>query len=190
MKNLSKKLFAVTLALVLTLATGMAVMAAPSPVSGVTSATPGVTVSACSVAAPTVSSVADILTAAGLNTATTSIYAFDLTGTLTNGSVTVNVPGVTTSSKVAALRYVNGAWTKEAATAGNGTVTITGLTSLSPFAIAVDNGTKSSASTSTSSSSSTTTSAKTGESMMVTVVAALAMVAAFGACVTFRRKRA
>lgn len=47
--------------------------------------------------------------------------------------VTVQVAGVKASTSIVVLHYVNGAWKVEKSSTGDGTVTIYGLTSCSPF---------------------------------------------------------
>lgn len=47
--------------------------------------------------------------------------------------VTVQVAGVKASTSIVVLHYVNGAWKVESSSTGDGTVTIYGLTSCSPF---------------------------------------------------------
>lgn len=48
-------------------------------------------------------------------------------------TVTVQVAGVKASTSIVVLHYVNGAWKVENSSTGDGTVTIYGLTSCSPF---------------------------------------------------------
>lgn len=48
-------------------------------------------------------------------------------------TVTVQVAGVKASTSIVVLHYVNGAWKVESSSTGDGTVTIYGLTSCSPF---------------------------------------------------------
>ncbi len=96
-------------------------------------------------------------------------------------TLTVKVTGVTENSKVAVLRYTNGAWEDVNAVAGNGTVTFT-VNSLSPFAFIVD--------ANTAKNAGSTTSPATGEANTMTWVAIVAVAAAAGMVVTYRRKRA
>lgn len=91
-------------------------------------------------------------------------------------TVTFKVPGVLSTTKVAVLHYVDGAWQVEPSEAGNGTITAT-FDSLSPVAFVVDKNT----------SSSAMTSPETGENSAVPVVGAVVIVAAVGA-VVLRKK--
>ena len=174
---MKKRIMALVSAVVLTLAMGTTALAAGSNGAGVTTSDPEVTVAATTEAAPvlTDAAVSSILTAAGLTPANcTVLTTFELTGTVKD-PVVLNVAAVTASTKLVVLHKVNGAWTKENATAGNGTVTITGLTSYSPFAIVVDKTTVSS------------TSPKTGEASTVAVVSLVALLACSAAF--FARKK-
>ncbi len=102
------------------------------------------------------------------------------------------VPGVTTSSRVIVLHYINGSWQKESPALGKGTVTVT-FSSLSPVAIYVDNDT---AANGTSGTGTGTTdgsagrSPKTGEAPVMAVVVVVAALAAAGMTVSTRRKQA
>ncbi len=96
-------------------------------------------------------------------------------------TITVKVTGVTESSTVAVLHYTNGAWEDVKATAGNGTITFT-VNSLSPFAFIVD--------ANTAKNVGSTTSPATGEANTMTWVAIVAVAAAAGMVVTYRKKRA
>lgn len=96
-------------------------------------------------------------------------------------TITVKVTGVTESSTVAVLHYTNGAWEDVKATAGNGTVTFT-VNSLSPFAFIVD--------ANTAKNAGSTTSPATGEANTMVWVAIVAVAAAAGMVVTYRKKRA
>ena len=102
----------------------------------------------------------------------------NVTFTLT---ITVKVTGVTETSTVAVLHYTNGAWEDVKATAGNGTVTFT-VNSLSPFAFIVD--------ANTAKNAGSTTSPATGEANTMVWVAIVAVAAAAGMVVTYRKKRA
>ena len=121
-------------------------------------------------------------------------------------TITAKVPGVTEDSTVFVLHYTNGAWENVNAVAGNGTVTFT-VNSLSPFAFIVDaktasstgstvnGGSNGSATTGTGSSSASgsntsATSPATGEANTMAWVAIVAVAAAAGMVVTYRRKRA
>lgn len=100
----------------------------------------------------------------------TSLVEFPLT-------ITFKVPGVLSTTKVAVLHYVDGAWQVEPSKAGNGTITAT-FDSLSPVAFVVDKNT----------SSSAVTSPETGENTAVPAVGAVVIVAVLGAAVL--RKKA
>lgn len=92
-------------------------------------------------------------------------------------TITFKVPGVLSTTKVAVLHYVDGAWQVEPSKAGNGTITAT-FDSLSPVAFVVDKNT----------SSSAVTSPETGENTAVPAVGAVVIVAVLGAAVL--RKKA
>ena len=96
-------------------------------------------------------------------------------------TITVKVTGVTEASKVAVLRYTNGKWEDVNAVAGNGTITFT-VNSLSPFAFIVD--------ANTAKNVGSTTSPATGEANTMVWVAIVAVAAAAGMVVTYRKKRA
>lgn len=96
-------------------------------------------------------------------------------------TITVKVTGVTEASKVAVLHYTNGKWEDVNAVAGNGTVTFT-VNSLSPFAFIVD--------ANTAKNAGSTTSPATGEANTMVWVAIVAVAAAAGMVVTYRKKRA
>ena len=105
--------------------------------------------------------------------------------------VTLNVDGVTASSKVIVLHYVNGAWQQETAVAGNGTVTVT-FNSLSPVAIYVEaNGAATAGNGSANGSANgAKVSPKTGAAPTMTFVVAIAAAAVAGMCVTAKKKNA
>lgn len=96
-------------------------------------------------------------------------------------TITVKVTGVTEASKVAVLHYTNGKWEDVNAVAGNGTITFT-VNSLSPFAFIVD--------ANTAKNAGSTTSPATGEANTMAWVAIVAVAAAAGMVVTYRKKRA
>ena len=96
-------------------------------------------------------------------------------------TLTVKVTGVTKDSKVAVLHYTNGKWEDVNATAGDGTITFT-VNSLSPFAFIVD--------ANTAKNAGSTTSPATGEANTMVWVAIVAVAAAAGMVVTYRKKRA
>lgn len=101
-------------------------------------------------------------------------------GTVFPVTIRFNVPGVTTSTKVAVLHYdtEKKAWEVVDSKAGQGTITAT-FNSLSPVAFVVDKST-----------SASTTSPQTGEHSMVVLFGAVAVVAACGAVGLSRKKRA
>lgn len=96
-------------------------------------------------------------------------------------TITVKVTGVTETSTVAVLHYTNGKWEDVNAVAGNGTITFT-VNSLSPFAFIVD--------ANTAKNVGSTTSPATGEANTMVWVAIVAVAAAAGMVVTYRKKRA
>ena len=184
-----KKVVALLLAGVLTLGASMTAFAAPSP-SGNTS---NATITATSDQGNVIVSqdykteaekkAAQDLAAAPIDTLTSvvgadeakdmslvSVMDVSIQGTVTFPvTITFNVPGVTTSSKVTVLHYVNGQWQKE-----------------SPVAIYVDKTTAANAGNTTSNGKAP----KTGEAPVMGVVAAVAAMAALGMAVTVRRKEA
>lgn len=96
-------------------------------------------------------------------------------------TVTFNVPGVTSSTKVALLHYTGGAWKADVTDvkAGNGTITGT-FSGFSPVAIVVDK----------SAADSTVKSPKTGETTMPIVMMAIGVLAVGGVYVMSRKSRA
>lgn len=98
-------------------------------------------------------------------------------------TLTVKITGVTKDSTVAVLHYnaETKTWEDVNATAGDGTITFT-VNSLSPFAFIVD--------ANTAKNAGSTTSPATGEANTMTWVAIVAVAAAAGMVVTYRRKRA
>lgn len=96
-------------------------------------------------------------------------------------TVTFNVPGVTSSTKVALLHYTGGAWKADVTDvkAGNGTITGT-FSSFSPVAIVVDK----------SAADSSVKSPKTGETTMPIVMMAIGVLAVGGVYVMSRKSRA
>lgn len=101
-------------------------------------------------------------------------------GTVFPATIRFNVPGVTTTTKVAVLHYdtEKEAWEVVKSEAGQGTIAAT-FTSLSPVAFVMDKST-----------SASTTSPQTGEHSMVVLFGAVAVVAACGAVGLSRKKRA
>lgn len=192
-----KKLIAGLVGVITCLTLGMSVLAAPSPTStGLVRTGSGVDKNGNSV---------EIVVSA----ATQSVATADLPSLLGSGyvngmtvvdvkdvsvvgdasliqwpvTITFNVAGVTSSSKIAVLHYVDGAWKSVSCSAGEGTITAT-FDSLSPVAFIVDTATSSVSAT----SGSSTTSPKTGDfSWVIGFIGA----AAIGcAALTFSRKRA
>lgn len=96
-------------------------------------------------------------------------------------TLTFAVPNVTRSSNVAVLHKVKGVWKSETATAGDGVITVTGIESLSPFAIISD--AKPAAGT-----KGGKVSPKTGETALPIALGFVAVLAIGGACVSFRKK--
>ncbi len=176
-----KKLLKFGIAMVATLALSLTAMAAPSP-SGTASATGrdsagnAVTISVADSSQSV--TIADAASLAGLNANTTRLLGvYDITAPgldVPPVTITMNMAGVTATSKIAVLHYVNGAWVNVPATAGNGTVTFT-VDTLSPFAFFVEGGT------------ATTTSPKTGQSSVASI-AVLGLATLAAAYVVSRKK--
>lgn len=108
--------------------------------------------------------------------------------------VRFRVPGVTVSSKVIVLHYLDGKWQKESPILGRGTVTVT-FSRLSPVAIYVDNETAANAGTAngtgtTGGSGTAGVSPKTGTAPVMAVVVVAAIFAVTGMAVSTRRKQA
>ncbi len=107
-------------------------------------------------------------------------------------TVRFHVSGVTTSSKVIVLHYLNGKWQKESPTLGRGTVTVT-FSSLSPVAIYVDSETAANAGTSNGGGTGTGTTGIAPKTGAEPVMAAVVIVAAFavsGMIISTRKKQA
>lgn len=200
-----KKVVALLLAGVLTLGASMTAFAAPSPSGNTSNATitatsdQGNVIVSQNYKTEAEKKAAQDLAAAPIDTLTSvvgadeakdmslvSVMDVSIQGTVTFPvTITFNVPGVTTSSKVVVLHYLNGQWHKENPTLGKGTVTVT-FNSLSPVAIYVDKTTAANAGNTTSNGKAP----KTGEAPVMGVVAAVAAMAALGMAVTVRRKEA
>lgn len=200
-----KKVVALLLAGVLTLGASMTAFAAPSPSGNTSNATitatsdQGNVIVSQNYKTEAEKKAAQDLAAAPIDTLTSvvgadeakdmslvSVMDVSIQGTVTFPvTITFNVPGVTTSSKVTVLHYVNGQWQKENPTLGKGTVKVT-FNSLSPVAIYVDKTTAANAGNTTSNGKAP----KTGEAPVMGVVAAVAVMAALGMAVTVRRKEA
>lgn len=210
-----KKIAALLLAGVFTLGITMTAFAAPSPTadynySGVTaSSTAGEVVvsasyeteeekaAAVALAEDPVNTLAEVAGAeAAEDMSLAALFDVSVTGDVTFPvTITFSVSGVTTSSTVYVLHYVNGAWQRENPTLGTGTVTVT-FSSLSPVAIYVDKASAANGASGTGASGTTgtadtgKTSPKTGEAPVMAVVAIIACCAVTGMAVSVRRKRA
>lgn len=112
-------------------------------------------------------------------------YLVDISGDASAGSVTLSISGLTASSQVIVLHYVDGAWKQETAVPGEDTLTIY-ADSFSPFAIYVveDEDT-----TVDDTDSDETESPTTGESNLMLYVAIVAILAAAGLAVSGRKIR-
>ena len=108
-------------------------------------------------------------------------------GTTFPATVTVKVAGVTANTKLVVLHYVDGAWKTETATCGDGTVTISGLTSCSPFAFVADKDTVGAPTTPTAPNG---TSPKTGETAAMPIVALICALAMAGVVLVSKKRRA
>lgn len=108
-------------------------------------------------------------------------------------TLTFKVDGVTSTSKVLVLRYVNGQWVQTEAVVGEGTVTVT-VDGPSPIAIYVLNanaaGGDNGANGANGTDGSKVVSPKTGSAPVMMCVVGVAVAAAAGMCVTSRRKHA
>ncbi len=134
-----KKFMAVAAALVLTLSMSMTAFAKPSAGATVTSQTPGVT-AATSTVTPSKSDVKKAVEKAGVAIPNAVVVAsIELTGEVpADGKVVLSFPGMTSDVKLVVMHQVNGVWEVVNATAGDGIVTLTGVTSFSPFVIVAD----------------------------------------------------
>lgn len=143
---------------------------------------------------------AKALESVGLKTSDVDVYNVDIDLDTDSfpASVTVKIPTAKAGAKVVVLHYVAGSWIEESATCGDGTVTITGLTSCSPFAIYVqktaDNKGNGTAATSTASTTSTTTSnggsPKTGETAAIPAATLVCLLAMAGVVLVSKKRRA
>lgn len=195
-----KRLVSVAAAAVLALSLSLTAFAAPSTnISGVVTVDTKdngvdgntITASLAEVPAEYQSAVADVRKPETLKALLGSAYTDTMSvvdvkdvtvadGTVFPVTIRFNVPGVTTSTKVAVLHYdtEKKAWEVVDSKAGQGTITAT-FNSLSPVAFVVDKST-----------SASTTSPQTGEHSMVVLFGAVAVVAACGAVGLSRKKRA
>lgn len=199
-----KKVAAILTAAVMTVGVACTAMAAPSPtvsgiVTGVSTATDAsgnaveVTISAIPAEYETVCE--EVKNVETLKTLLGSAYEDgmqvvdikDVTapeGASFPLTITINVTGVTASSKVAVLHYdtAAGAWEVVSSKAGNGTIEAT-FNSLSPVAFVIDG--------ETAAQTTGTTSPKTGEVPVGAYAGVVAVVAALGlVVVSMKRKEA
>ena len=106
-------------------------------------------------------------------------------------TVTVKVAGVTANTKLVVLHYVDGAWKTENSKCGDGTVTISGLNSCSPFAFVADKTTVTTTTNGTSTGASNgTASPKTGETAAMPMVALIGVLAMAGVVLVSKKSRA
>lgn len=116
-------------------------------------------------------------------------------GTAFPATVTVKVAGVTANTKLVVLHYVDGAWKTENSKCGDGTVTISGLNSCSPFAFVADKTTVTTTTNGTSNGASNgasngTASPKTGETAAMPMVALIGVLAMAGVVLVSKKSRA
>lgn len=192
-----KKLVTFVLAAVTALSMTCTAFAAPSPAAVGSVSTTGATATdangkaiTATVTKTTQAPSADVVKAAGVANAEV-IGCVDISlpeGTTFPATVTVKVAGVKASTKLVVLHYVNGQWQKETATCGDGTVTISGLTSCSPFAFVADKTTV--AATTTTGSGNGTTSPKTGETAAMPIAALVCALAMAGVVLVSKKRRA
>lgn len=109
-------------------------------------------------------------------------------------TVTVKVAGVTANTKLVVLHYVDGAWKTENSKCGDGTVTISGLNSCSPFAFVADKTTVTTTTNGTSNGAANgtngTASPKTGETAAMPMVALIGVLAMAGVVLVSKKSRA
>ena len=115
-------------------------------------------------------------------------------GTAFPATVTVKVAGVTANTKLVVLHYVDGAWKTENSKCGDGTVTISGLNSCSPFAFVADKTTVTTTTNGTSNGAANgtngTASPKTGETAAMPMVALIGVLAMAGVVLVSKKRRA
>lgn len=115
-------------------------------------------------------------------------------GTAFPATVTVKVAGVTANTKLVVLHYVDGAWKTENSKCGDGTVTISGLNSCSPFAFVADKTTVTTTTNGTSNGAANgtngTASPKTGETAAMPMVALIGVLAMAGVVLVSKKSRA
>jgi len=198
MNKIRKTIMASVLCVLLCAAFGMSVLAAPSPsTSGAVQSATGldankanvrIVISASSQSLP--SSELPSIMGSAYESGMTVLDVKDVSAVSDDGAdalaypmaITFNVTGITSSSKVTLLSYVDGAWVVVPCTVGEGTVTAS-FNSLTPVAFVVDSSTASAASTSVKSP-------KTGESSFGWIACIAAVAAAGTAAVLYSRKRA
>lgn len=190
-----KKLVTFVLAAVTALSMTCTAFAAPSPAAVGSVSTTGATATdadgkaiTATVTTTTQKPGADVIASTKLANAEL-IGAVDISlpaGTKFPANVTVKVAGVTANTKLVVLHYVDGAWKTETATCGDGTVTISGLTSCSPFAFVADKTTVGAAAT----PANGTTSPKTGETAAMPIVALICALAMAGVVLVSKKRRA
>ncbi len=190
-----KKLVAFFLAAVLVMGLTVTAFAAESP--SVSSTTASATIDEADQAAvdELTGNASGALTGAGVSSSDASgltlygTYSLDSFDTAT-ATVTISVPGLTTSNKVVVLQYVNGAWVKiddSLVTVNDGSVTVI-VDNDGPLAVYTDM--TSSATTTTSSSTTSTTTATsptTGEAPVMAGFAAIIAIAAAGMLISRKK---
>lgn len=195
-----KKLVTFMLAAVTALSMTCTVFAAPSPTSiGAVSTTGSTATDAngkaitATVAETTQKPDTAVVASTKLDNATV-IGSVDISlpaGTAFPATVTVKVAGVTANTKLVVLHYVDGAWKTENSKCGDGTVTISGLNSCSPFAFVADKTTVTTTTNGTSNGASNgTASPKTGETAAMPMVALIGVLAMAGVVLVSKKSRA
>lgn len=111
-------------------------------------------------------------------------------GTAFPATVTVKVAGVTANTKLVVLHYVDGAWKTENSKCGDGTVTISGLNSCSPFAFVADKTTVTTTTNGAANGTNGTASPKTGETAAMPMVALIGVLAMAGVVLVSKKSRA
>lgn len=192
-----KKLVTFVLAAVTALSMTCTAFAAPSPAAVGSVSTTGATATdangkaiTATVTTTTQAPSADVVKSTGVANAEL-IGCVDISlpaGTTFPATVTVKVAGVKADTKLAVLHYVDGQWKTETAKCGDGTVTISGLTSCSPFAFVADKTTV--AATTTTGSGNGTTSPKTGETAAMPIAALVCALAMAGVVLVSKKRRA
>ena len=201
MKSYLKKALGAALVLCLTMMLGFSVLAAPSPIgSGIIKEATAVTQTGKSLKLAVTEASKSIsieeakkVLGSSFEEGMTIMDIKDLKvveGELTPDdfplTLTIAVPNVVPTTKVAVLHKPDGAteWQKENSKAGDGIITVSGIMSLSPFAILVDQSTLGTAAGSTSGA----VSPKTGETGLPLILGMIAAAAVCGACVSFKKR--